>query len=372
MANVVKTNFFKLDSNVDGSYVDKTGNIQTIENMIQAVGAADGPGAYPDSADVNAPLDTDELNSIPDLTSVTNVSGHGILYNEKGEPYAHAGDLVLRDGKGNVGNLDRIFLKASTINEDNKTVFLRDASLQQYNSSDKGLNLNDVVEAAIKRFASFGVGNIRQTVRNFGTNVASVAVQTVKMTEGNYVWITASAMVNDTTVVRLRDTTSNTTLDTTTITPLANNITPVFCSYFGPLVLTPENVNVRFECNDPLWNSYLKRFFKLKDINTTFVGINTVALEVISGPPFIRGSINLMLADKEDQKIVITGEELLNSRNDANITFDEPMASNDYAISVQTEVPIQHWYSAPDKSETGFTIKFERAYTGRLLWSAIL
>ena len=64
---IAQTNSFKLDSNIDGTYIDSENNVLTISNMIQVVGAADGPVAYPGVADPEAPFTVAEIQAFSDL-----------------------------------------------------------------------------------------------------------------------------------------------------------------------------------------------------------------------------------------------------------------------------------------------------------------
>jgi len=79
-----------------------------------------------------------------------------------------------------------------------------------------------------------------------------------------------------------------------------------------------------------------------------------------------------LLSDKEETRTILTGEEIVDNKLDTIITFEEPLESADYAITIQKDSPIQHWYHKEDKIESGFRIMFEREYIGKLTWSVIL
>jgi hypothetical protein len=208
-----KANFFKLDTNIDGTYTDENGETITISNMIQTVGATDGAAAFPNNEKLVSILDPGEIQSIPDLTNVVSISGHGILYDENGRPYAYKGDLVFRDGRGNQSSLTKLINKVKSIREKGNLLFMRDKSVQQYTSDTDGIELNELIDAAIFKTGTFGTGNIVQAARGQDTDVSVVSVLTVRLSPDHYVWITGSAMVNQNTIIQLRDVTGDTVLD---------------------------------------------------------------------------------------------------------------------------------------------------------------
>lgn len=370
-----KASLFKLDSNVDGTYFDKNGDVQTIENMIQAVGGTDGPAIYPNSNNLSAPIAEDELD-LTDLTVATNTLGHGILYDKNGQPIAYKGDLVIRDGLGNVIPLNKALQKAHTISEEGDSVYLRDYTLQEYNTSDKGVSLDDMISAAIQKVTALGGGNIVQAVRNDDTNTSSVSVYTVRLSANNKVWIVGSAMVSGPTTIQIRDVSTDTILDTGYVNAKTTNLVPVFVSYVGTLTLLEDDQGVTIEeCQPHVWNSFLKRHFKVKDSEENqIVQSHQIALETVpisGGTTFTMGSINLLAMDDIVENIIIkNGEEVIVETDSATIAFDEELTSESYSITLQAQTPIQVWYD--QKTAGGFRIKLERNYTGSIFWSAIL
>lgn len=367
-----KSNLFKLDSNIDGTYFDSNNEVQVIENMIQAVGATDGPAIAPNSIQTDAAIDSTELNLVDDITIAVNTRGHGILYDEKGKPVAYKGDLVFRDGKGNLVNLNKALLRANTIRQDGDLVLLRDGSLQQYNSSASGVSLDDMIEAAIQKSTPFGGGNIVQAVRNSDTNTNTVSVFTVKLKTNNHVWVVGSAMVQGTATIQLRDVSTDTVLDVGYVEPKGTNIVPVFVSYAGPLpVLEIEQGVTSDRCNPYVWNSFIKRYFKLKPSDSIIVESHEIALEIVGSGNFLRGNVNLLAVDNELREATVkTDEVVISDKDNYIVAFDEGMASEDYSISIQAEIPIQTWYD--QKSLNGFRIRFDRNYTGSVHWTAVL
>jgi hypothetical protein len=370
-----KANFFKLDTNVDGTYSNEDGDVITIPNMIQVVGATDGAAAFPNNEKKVSNLDPAEINSIPDLTNVVGISGHGILYDEKGRPYAYKGDLVFRDGRGNKSSLSRLINKVNSINKKGNELFLRDSSLQEYNTSDSGIELNELIDAAIFRSGSFGVGNIVQVARGQDYGVSSSSVFTVRLSPNHYVWITGSAMVDQETTIQLRDVTADEVLDVDFVKPVGDNITPVFVSYFGKLGDVTEDLT-EDKCQPYIWNSFVKRFFTETDKTGNDRFIHEVAIEIV--PPdeetpahtFSRGSVNIVCIDEIDAfDIVYSGTELVVDVPEFQVSLPAEMPSANYSVSIQLDNPVQNWFISKD--ESSFTIKFDRNFSGAIFWMAV-
>jgi hypothetical protein len=370
-----KTSFFKLDTNIDGTYVDENSDAITISNMIQVVGATDGAAAFPRNEKQDSDLDPTELNQIPDLTNVVSISGHGILYDKKGKPYAYKGDLVFRDGRGNVSSLVKLFNKVKSVNKKGNKLFLRDKSLQQYNNSDEGIFLNDLIDAAIFKSGSFGVGNIVQVARGENYGVSSSSVFTVRLSPQHYVWITGSAMVDRQTTIQIRDVTADKVLDVNFVKPLGGNITPVFVSYFGKLGEVTEEIT-EDKCRPHIWNSFIKRFFTEANREDNDRFIHEVAIEVVPlseqtpAHTFLKGSVNIVCIDEsDDYDIVYSGSSLVVDVLEQQVTLPQEMPLKNYSISVQLDDPVQHWYINKDVSS--FTIKFDRNFSGAIFWMAV-
>ena len=124
ISNIINRNTVKLDTNIDGYYIDTKGDEQKIENMIQVVGGADGVDALPISGSF---FSVEEVIGLGDVDTVVSYKGHGILYDKSGRPYAHKGQMVLRDGQGNQNTLSGISSKSNSINErKNLDTYLKD------------------------------------------------------------------------------------------------------------------------------------------------------------------------------------------------------------------------------------------------------
>jgi len=369
----IKSSLFKIDSNIDGTYFNRSGELTVIENMIQAVGATDGPAAYPDATDIKADLPSIELSTIDGLTDAINTRGHGILYNSEGSPIAYKGDLVFRDGQGNIVNLNGALSKANSIQERGNEVYLRDLSLQDYNISDKGVSLDDMVTASIQKSTALGGGNIVQAVRNEEFNTNKNDVFTVRLSKDNHVWISCSALVNQASQIRLRDVSTDTILDVSYIESNDEHIVPVYLSYAGTLpTLVAISGYEAPACSPTVWNSFLKKYFKTNVAeDDSFVSIHQIRMEIIQGGDFIQGSVNLLAIDQNLDKVkVFSNQEIVINSTAYLIAFDEAFDSIDYSITIQAETPIQVWYD--QKTENGFRIRFEREYNGNIFWSAVL
>lgn len=368
----IKSSFFKLDSNIDGTYKDENGEVVTIPNMIQVVGAADGSVGYSNKLG-EFDISESELEEIIDLENQVNNSGHGILYDSSGKAYAFKGDLVFRDGNGNQGTLSTLINKINSVSVEGNNVFLRDKTLQQYNTSNKGVLLNDILDNVLFKSGVLGVGNIVFAARAEDVNASTVSVFTNRISNNSYIWITGSAMVNKPTTIQVRDVTANANvvLDISRIDPNGNNYMPVFVSYFGKVAEVSAGVD-QDTCDPYIWNSYLKRFFtkSAQSKQTTF--IHEIALEIYDGEEddvFERGNINVVCVDLEkDQDVIYSGFKYLNDEFSTDVSFDE-LEDSDYSVSFQHSGNEQCWYT--NKETSGFTINFERSYTGVVYWLVV-
>jgi hypothetical protein len=246
-----KNNLFKLDTNIDGTYFNQDNELKVISNMIQVVGEMDGTSYFPSSKNINASLDEDELPSISDVDNVTNTRGHGILYDEDGVPYAYKGDMVIRDGQGNVITLGKATTKANSIYEKGRELSLRDRSLQAFNRSDEGVELENLIQAAQQRSTAFGGGNIVQVARNEEFNSSSVDLYTIRLSPLHSVWITGTVIVNGPTQIQLVDVTTDTVLHTSYIDHRNGNLLPCYVSYVGTLPSTVSGTVITEEICEP-------------------------------------------------------------------------------------------------------------------------
>jgi hypothetical protein len=372
-------NYFKLDSNIDGTFIDSDKKINIIKDMIQVVGAADGPSVYPANTVVGSsfyPQEIEKLKSYLDITINVNNKGHGILYDENGNPYANVGDLVFRDGLNNKTPLSKMFFNLNSVNRYKQHTYLRDKTLQKYNKDEKGLLLDNIINKAISNTVTYNPGNIVQASRNKEINKNSVSVHTISLSASNVVWITGTVIVSENVTVILKNISMDEILATYTVKPQKNNMVPVFISWVGVLPLN-SSVLSSDDCSNPaIWNSFAKKFFRLNDDNNTNTVINSheIAIQIINPTEgkFIQASINMLCVDNfNDSKYDIQeGNFLVEDSKEALIVFPTEVASYDYTVSLQTSKFVQAWYS--DKRITGFTINFGNNYSGKVYWRIII
>jgi hypothetical protein len=367
-----KVSFFKLDSNVDGVYIDETLKANPIPNMIQVVAETDGVDAYPENTNTDfTPSELQTVNGLQVKVSTNiNISGHGIIYDERGKAIAYKGELVFRDGLGNTSSLKNMMHKVNTIQENKSLTYLRDASLQTYNTADNGISLDDLIKAALRKRDISGTGNISLAARSSDQNVTTIEVVTSRLTPNNYVWIVGNAMVNSDTIIRLRDVTTNIVLAYGRINFNATNVLPTFCSYFGKLSNEIVEAVAEETCPNHIWNSMVKRFFYGKRVDTSEAALHKIALEVVSGGPILEGSINIVCIDEiHTDDVVINGGSVVDNSSSFDVSFETPMPSKNYSIALQIENTTQTWFTK--KLETGFTINFDRDYNGKVFWTVI-
>jgi hypothetical protein len=207
-------------------------------------------------------------------------------------------------------------------------------------------------------------------------------VFTLPLTANNTVWILAHATVQGEGALQIRDVSTDTIL-TTSYAKSANatDLTPVYLSFVGKLPEGGGNAVSEDCCQNvskAIYNSFYKRFFIPKEDEQQGT-THEVALEMIKvdddeegNPiyiPFTIGSINVLLMDDTTPGKLYTGLETISQETSIDISFENPLDSEDYSISIQTENAIHNWYS--NKSTSGFTINFEREYFGKVFWTAV-
>lgn len=372
--NITNRNLVKLDTNIDGHYVDIDGNYQIIENMIQVVGGADGVDAYPISG---SDFSTEELLEITDVDTVISYKGSGILYDKEGKSYAHKGEMVLRDGMGNKVAIKNVSNKASTIFQSkNFNTYLKDYTLNKIIDTDIGLNLDQIITNTEIKVNPSGTGNIIQAVRNKEINSNSVSVYTVPLPIDNCVWIIGKAYVQGESVVELVDITANLVLDTSYVKTIHEDIiVPVFSSFIGTLPQVSNDVSIS-GCNTAIYNSFFKRYFKKIGSETTS-GIHELALVVtqsrsISGDyiePFVQATIDVLVMGSVVSEKIVNGTEVVRQMGETEIKFDTPLPNANYVVIIETENFVRKWYDS--KTNIGFKIKFENTYTGMVFWTVI-
>lgn len=370
---------FSLDSNIDGIYLDDNGQEQTIDNMIQVVGGADGSQSFPPVTGTNTvDLDPVELPDIEDADIVRGNRGHGILYDEEGVKYAEKGDMVFRDAE-NTANLKSIVNKVQSILETkNLDVIMLDYSLSSLVDTDTGISLDSIMDKAIKNVSPLGVGNIAQATRNAKFNNTSVSVFTPKLDSENTVWIVGHATVRGSGTVQLVDIASDTVLDTSYAkAENETDLIPVYLSFVGslPEATTPSDSEACCRQQKAIYNSFYKRFFLKEDEE---IAVHEVALRMVPDStdeegneisvPFYHGTINMLVMGELSQGAVQTGKVVSQEQTEVVVTFETPFPDDTYSLSVQTGNAINAWYDS--KSATGFVVKFEREYTGDVFWTA--
>jgi hypothetical protein len=375
-----KSNFFRLDSNIDGVYTDSEGVEQTIENIIQAVGATDGSQSIPISGSGVDVFGEDEVPTIPDLTVETGNRGHGILYDSDGKAYAKKGDLVLRDANSEASLASIVKQVKSIFESKSLDVRLLDKSIQTVINSKQGIDLDTLIKRARTNESPFGIGNIVQATRNEAFQDISVSTFTIPLSNNNVVWVLGHASVRGEGAIQLRDVSSDTILHTSYIktdAPLAEGVTtPAYISFVGTL---PEGGSSDDCCENidrAIYNSFFKRFFKK---TTDGTNIHELAIEMIPQDedelgdpiiiPFTQASVNVLVMDEIDIGGLLTGFQVVEELDEIPVSFDQPLDDINYSIAIQTASALQYWYK--DKTVSGFTIKFERKYSGKIFWTAI-
>lgn len=375
------------DSNIDAYYVDIKGNLKKVENVIQVVSGTDGSTSYPLPGEENIP--ESELSDITDLEVQVSNIGHGILYNKDGSPYAHKGEMVFRDGLGNKSTIRSIINKVSTINQRNLDTKLKDTSLNQVIQTTLGLDLDQIILNAQVIKNPFGTGNIRQAVRNSDRNKTQVSVITIPITQNNHVWILGKASVQGDAIVQLIDLTAETVLDTSNVKILnPGSIIPVFLSYAGTLPEVTKPIDA--ECDVAIYNSFFKRYFtKNETIENNSNNIHEIALVVIKDltitdrefesveeagsvvdkTPFVHGTIDMLVMDTPSTEKILNDRIIVRESTEHNISFDNELPNDTYSINIQTDLFVQVWYS--EKTTSGFTINFEREFTGVVYWTVV-
>jgi hypothetical protein len=362
--------FFKLDGNIDGTYFDENDEIKVIENMVQVVAEADGPPLSPASNTLGSSIKPSTLSDPSQLKINVNTRGHGIIYDDNGDPVAYKGELVFRDAQENVISLSNAASDSKTISEQEEKVNLRDKSLQEYNQSEDGIFLDDMIEAAKQNTTPLGGGNVYQAIRNEEFLSSQADVFTINLSDSSYVWITACAIVNGPATLQLRDVTTDEILDTAYIEARSDNLMPVYLSYIGTLSNKITSTATQADCTPKIWNAFLKKYFALRqDVSNNY--IHQIRLEITEGTsPFIKGNVNMLVMGESNESIETkSGQELVTNSNTVNVTLAEPLVSTDYSISIQAETPIQTWYE--QKSKGSFVIRFERPYNGNVHWTIL-
>lgn len=364
----------KLDSNIDGFYVDENGNVSLVNDMIGVVGATDGPPAYPANIANNAPLTESDLSLLGrsniSPTIVNNSNGHGIVYDKEGNPIAQKGDLYFKDGKGNFTNFYDLINRSKMIRENKGKTRLKDATLEKAGYTSKvGISLSELINLSSLANTSFSKGNILQAARNYKANNTSLEVDTISLKEEAIVWIIGRVSVLGDGQAILKS--NGTPLQTINYAHPDLSSYPVYFSWLGSLPIDVAEP-LPTGCNVYEWDFASKTFKKnVNDSNDTFYD-HKITIETEA--TFSNGTLNVMCFETQSRDLsnVKTGSDVMtreNSDTKLDIEFDEEFPDEDYSIAIQLEDALQTWYS--NKSSSGFTINIERAYSGSIYWTAI-
>jgi hypothetical protein len=374
---------FKLDTNIDGNYSDVSNTILSVENFIQVVNASDGSGEA--DPDINGKLST--TDGITDLTTVTSISGHGIIYNNAGEVVGEKGNLVIRDGLGN--NFSFKTFRNSTVQETaDKQIYMRDASVANYLvNADSRIALDNLINGAEKTVVSPGNGNLVQIARKDSQNKNKVFIDTVNLSETNIVVVSGKVTANKETVFDLVDTYpgKETVLATVFFTPRkAGYVKPAFINWSGTLEFYDLNQDafdyyedtaceeeVTKEDRTTVYNSYYKRHFieSNTDVNTFSTRTHRLTLKSRDGSVFEAGDLNIIVFDGTPSSAIRQGYLDIDNKSLATVFFDEAFPESDYSVSLAASGFVESWYS--NKRLDGFTVNLERNFTGRIYWTAV-
>lgn len=355
--------FFKLDSNIDLSYIDSNGEHQIIKDAIQVVSGTDGSSVI-----TNEDGTISDYTIVSDLTTSTSISGRGILFSETGDIVAKKGNLVFRDAEGNI--LTPNLVRYKNVKEDSlNNTFLRDKSLEDVTSGTKEyLSVNQILEAAKQSVLAPGTGNILQASQKKEINTDSVELLTIPLTPSNQVTVKGKVIVpSDATLTLVDETISGSYIELAKSEVKVKSETPVYINFTGNLEHTTEDIEYSVS-KTAIYNSFYKRFFQSsRQEGESYTQDSPHKLVLRSSTPFTIGYLNILVSDEKRGNDVIGSQVVLNDSNIYNIVFDEPLEDENYIISDLTASDIVGvWYS--DKKNTGFTINLDRNFTGTINW----
>jgi len=372
---IKSSEYFNLDSNIDGFYVDEDGNVNIVDNMIGVVGATDGAPASPETAAKGAPLSSDTIDSLVSQglnpAKIRSLLGHGLVYDDKGNHIANKGEMFFRDGQGNFSTLKKLTGQTNLILEEGSDLKLRDYSLVDKGyTNTAGISLDELMKYANLKTTNFSKGNILQLSRNYEIAGDTVSVPTVSLTEDAVVWAVGRIMARGSGEVRLRHLESDTVLDTGYFSFPSKFVMPCYISWIGNLEQYPETQSQYSKrCVDTTWDVKTKSFKRIYNPSGALVQPHTLVLESLD-TDFTYGYLNIMCMEPKTRQSADfkTGSVYMSSDNYA-IIFDQAFEDDGYSINIQLESPLQSWYSK--KTPNGFDINIDRAYEGKVTWSAI-
>jgi hypothetical protein len=374
--------FFKLDSNIDGHYIDYNGDEQVIKNFIQVVSGVDGSSVTP-----NVYGQVSDIENVDDLTAITSISGRGILYSSEGKIVGKKGDLIIRDVDNNQFSINTITYKTIKENDDLSS-YLRDQSLVNVtNNSDIFLDLNNLIKGAKQNVLSPGNGNIIQFGRRDISNNSEIYLRTVPISSENKVIISGKVIVSQECVAELVDApegTQETVLASVYLSPRSSAIKPLYINWGGILpqynitnpdtyFIESQTVDEDFEReNKIIYNNFLKKHFQKTEDSTGQVNSiyfkHKVVLRIKTGT-FLQASLNMMVSDTTPYEQIERGTINVQNQLTSDVRFSNVFPASDYSIVLSTSIPVKTWYS--QKSADGFIINYNRAFMGKLYWTAI-
>jgi hypothetical protein len=365
---IVERKLFLLDTNITGTYKNTEGEVVVIDNMIHVVSGTDGTQWFP-ANDKNIDFSITELSDVEEVDKVISDKGLGLLYDENGTRYAVKGDLVFRDGSGTVQNLTSLINQVRSISENaDFSLNFKDSSLDKLLDTKNGIMIDQIIKNTRIKSVPFSVGNISQIIRNVGTKQKTVSVVTVPLTNDGYIWVVGKACVTGSSTIRLVDKTANVILDTSYVDmDRYTGVVPCFLSYVG--VLPQELVNDVGKCDTAVYNSFFKRFFKSVG-QVEGLLVHEIAIEIDGDERQMEyATIDMTTFDTGEVENVVSGEEIVSDAEEVSISFENELPNDTYAVSLKTETFVQKWYTV--KTTTGFTVSFERPYTGSLTWTVV-
>jgi hypothetical protein len=371
--------YYKLDTNIDGFYVDVNGNVKPVEDMIGVIGATDGPAAYPEGTALNSTLSKEDILSLENrnekVDQIKNTRGHGLIYDKEGTPIGSKGQIFLKDGKGNFTTLLSLLDNSRMIKEKRNKIRMKDQSLFDAGyRSEIGISLDELINFADLSNTSFSKGNILQVARNYTGGDTTLTIPTVSLRSNAVVWIIARASMKGEGKIKIR--VGNEVLDEVFFKSSSDMSKPYYCSYVGSLPDQEGEELVGDDCSIYKWDFTTKSFTKeIKDTSETLFN-HEIVLEIESEDDSLKMNnavLNVMCMEEisRDVASVQTGFVVMSEKDGTqkDILFDEPFDLEDYSISINLEDGLQAWYS--DKNVNGFTINTERVYEGRVYWTAV-
>ena len=359
-------NYFKLDTNVDLTYIDPDGVHQLVKDAIQVVSGTDGSSEI-----TNNDGSFDDFTAIGDLTTTTSISGRGVLFNDTGDIIASKGNMVFRDAEGNTLSLNSI--KYRNVKEDalNNT-YLRDQSLRDKTEGTKEyVSVNQILEASQESVLAPGNGNVVQVNQIQTVNNDTIEILTVPLSDTNNILIKCKVIVSQDAVVTLVDETiSGGEVELTSSRVTCSTDTPLYLTYSGSLEQIVDDVNFKTSYT-AIYNNFYKRFFQSgRQLGDSFEQDAPHKLVLRSTVPFSLGYMNIIVSDQKNNQQIKSSSIIMNDSDIHVLKFEEDFEDINYTItSLDASEPIGLWFT--DKSASGFTINLDRKFTGRIFWEAI-